>query len=98
MYVFHKIKTITAEKKIWLRATGSTLISHLVDSYIVLIIAFWIGSDWELTRVLAIGTVNYIYKFGMAILLTPAIYLGHFIIERYLGHDLAKQLKEEAAL
>src|SRR6476620_9073937 len=38
--VFHKIKKITGEKKVWLRATGSTLISQLVDSYIVLFIAF----------------------------------------------------------
>ncbi|MBC7884636.1 MAG: queuosine precursor transporter [Saprospiraceae bacterium] len=95
--IFHRIKSYTGEHKIWLRATGSTLISQFVDSYIVLLVAFWIGADWELTRVLAIGTVNYFYKFGMAILLTPLIYLVHFMIERFLGHEVAARMKAEAA-
>ena len=94
--VFHKIKTITGEKYIWLRATGSTLISQLIDSYIVLVIAFWIGSDWDLTRVLAIGTVNYMYKGTMAVLLTPVLYACHHFIENYLGHGAASVLKSEA--
>src|SRR5664279_3605043 len=38
--IFHRIKKITGDKHIWLRATGSTLVSQLVDSYIVLTIAF----------------------------------------------------------
>jgi queuosine precursor transporter len=96
--VFHSIKKRTGEKMIWLRATGSTLVSQLLDSYVVILVAFWIGSDWDLVRVLAIGTVNYIYKFAMALLLTPLIYLGHFLIDRFLGHDLASQMKLEAAL
>jgi uncharacterized integral membrane protein (TIGR00697 family) len=95
--VFHKIRRITGEKKVWLRATGSTLVSQFIDSFIVLIIAFYIGSDWDLVRVLAIGVVNYIYKFVMAILLTPAIYGVHFLIERYLGHDLSHKMKTAAA-
>jgi len=96
--VFHKIKSYTGEEKVWLRATGSTLISQLIDSYVVLLVAFWIGADWDLTRVLAIGTVNYFYKFGMAILLTPLIYLGHFLIENYLGKEVADQMKKEASM
>ncbi len=95
--IFHKIKAVTGEKKVWLRATGSTLISQLVDSYVVLIIAFYIGSDWELGRVLAIGTVNYIYKFVVAILLTPVIYLAHHYIDKYLGKTLSEQLKSQAS-
>ena len=95
--VFHKIRKVTGEKKIWLRATGSTLVSQFIDSFVVLIIAFYIGSDWDLVRVLAIGVVNYIYKFTMAILLTPAIYGVHYMIEGYLGDELADKLKREAA-
>ncbi len=93
VFVFHKIKERTGEKKIWLRATGSTLVSQFIDSYIVLIIAFYIGSDWDLVRVLAIGTVNYVYKFVVAILVTPLIYLGHYVIDRYLGTSLAENMK-----
>jgi uncharacterized integral membrane protein (TIGR00697 family) len=96
VFVFHKIKAVTGENKIWLRATGSTLISQLVDSYAVLIVAFYIGSDWDLARVLAIGTVNYLYKFLMAMALTPAIYFGHWMIENYLGVDLASKMKLDA--
>jgi uncharacterized integral membrane protein (TIGR00697 family) len=94
--IFHRIKQYTGEGKIWLRATGSTLVSQLIDSYVVLLIAFWIGSDWDLTRVLAIGTVNYLYKGSMALLLTPLVYFGHYVIERFLGAELAASMKKEA--
>jgi uncharacterized integral membrane protein (TIGR00697 family) len=94
--VFHRIKKATGEKKIWLRATGSTLISQLIDSYIVLMIAFYWGADWNIQKVLAIGTVNYIYKFTMAIALTPVIYLVHNIIDKYLGESLADKMKRSA--
>lgn len=93
---FQQIKKATGENKIWLRSTGSTLISQLIDSYVVLMVAFYIGADWSVAKVLAIGTVNYIYKFVMAVVLTPVIYLVHNIIEKYLGHDLAAQMKRSA--
>lgn len=94
--VFHRIKAFSGEGMIWLRATGSTLISQFIDSYVVLIIAFYWGANWDLSRVLAIGTMNYIYKFVMAVGLTPFIYLAHNLIDRYLGEDLAHQMKAEA--
>jgi uncharacterized integral membrane protein (TIGR00697 family) len=94
--VFHRIKKSTGESKIWLRATGSTVVSQFIDSYIVLIIAFYVGADWDIVMVLAIGTVNYLYKFSLAILLTPLIYLGHYLIDRYLGEKLATEMKLEA--
>ncbi|MBT8190878.1 MAG: queuosine precursor transporter [Bacteroidia bacterium] len=98
VFVFHKIKKWTGEKKIWLRATGSTLVSQFIDSYIVLIIAFYIGADWSIERVAAIANVNYIYKFSMAIILTPVIYLAHYVIDKYLGEKMATELKEKAAI
>ncbi len=94
--VFHRIKRVTGEKHIWLRATGSTLVSQLVDSYIVLIIAFKLGNDWSWGRVLAIGVMNYIYKFVVAIALTPVIYIAEKRIEKYLGHETAKNMKRAA--
>lgn len=98
VYVFQKIKSYTGESKMWLRATGSTLVSQFIDSYVVLIIAFYIGAEWSLVSVLAIGTMNYIYKFIMAILLTPVIYLAHSIIDKWLGKDLSERLKSEASI
>lgn len=91
--VFHKIKKVTGEKMIWLRATGSTLVSQLVDSFVVLFIAFKIGNGWSWQLVLAICLLNYMYKFTMAIVLTPLIYLIEKQIERYLGHETAKKMK-----
>jgi uncharacterized integral membrane protein (TIGR00697 family) len=96
VFVFQRIKRWTGEQKVWLRATGSTVISQLLDSYVVLVIAFYIGSDWELVRVLAVGTVNYFYKLFMAIILTPAIYFAHFWIDKYLGKADAGRLKKQA--
>jgi len=96
VFVFHKIKRITGNKKIWLRATGSTLVSQLIDSFIVLFIAFKLGNNWSWAQVLAIGCMNYIYKFTMAIILTPVIYLAEKQIEKYLGHSTAAKMKREA--
>lgn len=104
VFVFHKIKILTGEKAIWLRATGSTLVSQLIDSFVVLFIAFYIGprvsgnqgQPWSFNMVIAIGVGNYIYKFIVAVLLTPIIYIVHYFIEKYLGRDLARQMKQEA--
>ncbi len=92
--VFHQIKRRTGERLLWLRATGSTLISQGIDSFVVLFIAFYIGAGWSMSLVLAIGAVNYLYKFVMAIALTPAIYMAHLLIDRYLGTERAAELKK----
>lgn len=94
--VFHRIKRATGEKWVWLRSTGSTLISQLVDSYIVLIIAFKFGNNWSWQQVFAIGTMNYIYKFTLAVLLTPVIYIVEHRIEKYVGHETAVKMKKAA--
>jgi len=91
--VFHKIKKITGEKMPWLRATGSTVVSQLVDSFVVLVIAFKLGNNWTWSFVLAVCVVNYMYKFTMAIILTPVIGFVEARIENYLGHDKARQMK-----
>lgn len=101
--IFHKIKKHTGENMIWLRATGSTLISQFVDSFVVLFIAFYVAPrisgiqrPWSFTQVMAICIGNYLYKFVVAVVLTPVIYLVHGWIERYLGHALATQMRNSA--
>lgn len=94
--VFHRIKALTGEKWVWLRATGSTVVSQLIDSFIVLYIAFKIGNNWSWQLVLAICILNYIYKFGMAILLTPLIYFAEARISRWLGRDVTQRMKQTA--
>lgn len=102
--IFHRIKKLTGEKRVWLRATGSTLVSQLVDSFVVIFIAFYVGKrlqtgqgdPWTIQQVLVTGSGNYIYKFIVAVLLTPVIYGIHIVIERYLGKTTATQLKNAA--
>lgn len=102
---FHRIKKWTGEKSLWLRATGSTLVSQLIDSFVILIIAFKLGPElvgntiepWPWSRLFAVATVQYTYKFSMAILLTPVIYLVHNRMDQYLGHSKAEEMKRLAA-
>jgi len=96
--IYHRVRRITGERKVWLRATGSTLVSQFIDSYVVLYIAFVLGpQQWSIPLFLAVGTVNYGYKFLVAIAATPLVYLGHRLIERHLGHETAEALKRQAA-
>jgi uncharacterized integral membrane protein (TIGR00697 family) len=95
VFVFQKLKRITGHRKLWLRATGSTLVSQLIDSFVVLFIAF--SGTFSFRQILAIGITNYVYKFTVAILLTPLIYLGHDIIDRYLGKEHAQRISDEAS-
>jgi uncharacterized integral membrane protein (TIGR00697 family) len=96
--IFHRIRAVTGERWIWLRATASTAVSQLVDSFVVLYIAFVLGpQQWPVDLFLAVGTVNYAYKMLMAVLLIPLIYLGRRMIEAYLGPTEAGRLKAEAA-
>ncbi len=96
--VFQQLRRITGKKMIWLRATGSTLVSQILDSFVVLAIAFYIFGNWTMSQVVAVGIINYIYKFVMAIVLTPLLYVAHFFIDRYLGHDVADDMAEKATL
>ncbi|QGU33720.1 queuosine precursor transporter [Thermochromatium tepidum] len=95
--VFHRIRRFTGERSLWARATGSTLISQFIDSFVVLYVAFVLGpQQWSMGLFLAVGTVNYVYKFIIAIALTPLIYLGHALIDRYLGDEVSRLLRERA--
>nr|WP_271711557.1 queuosine precursor transporter [Marinigracilibium pacificum] len=99
--VFHYLRRFTGSDKIWLRATGSTLVSQLVDSFVVLYIAFVLFQSpqykWSMDQLLNVGMMNYIYKFIIAIVLTPLLYVAHWVIDRYLGKEEAEKIMEEAA-
>lgn len=101
---FHRIKALTGERMIWLRATGSTVVSQLVDSLVVLYIAFKLGPSlvgniepWSWNQLLAVATIQYAYKFSLALLLTPVVYFMHGLMDRYLGEELAAKMKAAAS-
>lgn len=93
--VFRKIKKFTKGKYIGLRATLSTLISQLLDSLLVTLIAFFVLSNMPFALALALALTAYIYKFIIAILSTPILYVVHFIIEKYLGKEKAYAMRQK---
>jgi uncharacterized integral membrane protein (TIGR00697 family) len=99
-FIFRKIKQVTGEKHFYIRATLSTFFSQFIDSFVVLYIAFVYnlpeGQAWSMNMFWAIGTVNFMYKIIAAILLIPVIYLAHILIEKYLGNQLATDLRKAA--
>lgn len=98
--VFWALRNKTGSKMIWLRATGSTVISQLIDTFIVQGIAFVIPGVWTINEYLKNASAGYVFKLGVAIAITPLIYLLHWLIDRYIGeeesHDIIKHTAEEA--
>jgi uncharacterized integral membrane protein (TIGR00697 family) len=85
--LFHFLKNRTGKKMLWLRSTGSTVISQLFDSFIVLGIAFWLPGKINSETFVASAFTGYSVKLLIAIGLTPLIYLGHYLIDNYLGAE-----------
>jgi uncharacterized integral membrane protein (TIGR00697 family) len=83
--LFAWIKQKTGNRHIWLRSTGSTVVSQLIDSYIVIYIGFILPGTLPVSAFWEIAPTNYFLKLIIAILLTPLIYLGHYTVRRYLG-------------
>lgn len=86
-FVFHRLKMMTGNSHLWLRATGSTVFSQLIDTFIVLYIAFVVPGKWSTAEFLKVASSNYLYKLAIAVAVTPVIYLVHAIIENYLGKE-----------
>ncbi|OGX84545.1 hypothetical protein BEN47_16140 [Hymenobacter lapidarius] len=95
--IFATIRKATGGRYIWLRATGSTLVSQLVDSFVVLYVAFYVFGNWTMDQVVSVANTNYWYKFAAAVLLTPVLYLAHYLIDKYLGKEETSELQQEAA-
>lgn len=94
IFLFAVIKRLTRGRFIWLRATGSTLISQFIDSVVVAFLAWYLlprmfptdgKTPADLGTSLEIGLTGYILKFALAIGVTPIIYLGHSILRRQFG-------------
>lgn len=92
-FVFRKIKGLTGERSIWARATMSTVISQLIDSVVVTYIAFTIFRGVPAAQSLSWAFTAYGYKFLVAILMTPLVYLVHYLCEAYLGQETARNMK-----
>ncbi|HEY0979079.1 MAG TPA: queuosine precursor transporter [Flavobacteriales bacterium] len=95
-FVFRHLKRITGDRRIWLRATGSTVVSQLIDSVVVTYTAFWVFKGMSFAQCTAMVITAYSYKFIVAILSTPLVYLAHAGVERYLGRERAEAMRAAA--
>jgi len=100
--LFGKLRRLTGDKALWLRAQVSTFGSQLIDSFVVIFLAFVIipmviGQEpWKTAGAVQVSTTNYAVKVGIAILSTPLLYLVHLAVEAWLGKDEANRLKHQA--
>ena len=95
--VFWFFRNRTGGKFLWLRATGSTAISQFVDSFIVLGIGFLLPGKISLDNFINVGITNYTGKLIIAVALTPLIYIGHYLIDRYLGTEESNKMIDSTA-
>jgi uncharacterized integral membrane protein (TIGR00697 family) len=87
VYVFWAFKKVTGNKHIWLRATGSTMVSQLVDTFVVQFIAFVLPGKWPFNEFLVNASWGYAFKLLVALALIPMIYLGHYVIGKYIKKE-----------
>jgi len=95
--IFWMLRERTGKNMIWLRSTGSTVISQLVDTFIVQFIAFVIPGVWTMDVFLKNASFGYVFKLIVAIAIIPLIYLVHFLIDKYLGKEMSHDLIKDTA-
>ncbi len=100
VFIFWLLRDKTGGKMMWLRSTGSTVVSQLVDTFVVLGIAFWLPGKMTTAIFMNTALTDYTIKLIIAVLLTPLIYIIHFIVDKYLGneesHHIIKQSAEQS--
>lgn len=104
--VFWFIRRHTGHRLLWLRATGSTLVSQLIDTFVVAFIGLYLpwrfgfsqaAEPFTFLQFLNTASSGYVFKLAVAIGATPLLYLIHAAIDRYLGPDEADRLIEDTA-
>jgi uncharacterized integral membrane protein (TIGR00697 family) len=95
--IFWLVRHKTGGRFLWMRATGSTVVSQLIDSIVIIGIAFWLPGKVKTSEFLTVAASNYSYKFLIALGMTPLIYAAHSMINRFLGEDEAHRLIEQSA-
>ena len=86
VFIFWALRDKTGGKMMWLRSTGSTIVSQLIDTFVVLGIAFWLPGKMTTAQFFNASLTNYTIKLVIAVGLTPVIYVIHHAVDRYLGN------------
>jgi uncharacterized integral membrane protein (TIGR00697 family) len=100
--VFWLIRRRTGHRLLWLRATGSTLVSQLIDTFVVQFVGLhlpWrLGQQGiDLATFLNSASSGYLFKLGVAVAVTPLLYVLHGVIDRFLGEAESERLVEQVA-
>lgn len=90
--VFWLVRHKTGGRYLWMRATGSTVVSQLIDSFVIIGVAFWLPGKVKTSEFLMVAGANYSYKLLIALAVTPLLYVGHSIIDRFLGVEESNRL------
>lgn len=95
--IFWLVRHKTGGRYLWMRATGSTVVSQFIDSIVIIGIAFWLPGKIQTSEFLTVAASNYSFKLIVALGITPLLYAGHAVIDRFLGVDEATHLIEQSA-
>lgn len=100
--VFWMVRRRTGRRLLWLRATGSTLVSQLIDTFIVGFIGLHLPTYFgqpgiDFPTFVNVATSGYVFKFVVAIGITPLLYFVHWIIDGYLGEAEANKIVDAVA-
>jgi uncharacterized integral membrane protein (TIGR00697 family) len=95
--VFWFLRHRTGSKMLWLRATGSTAVSQIFDTVVILAIGFWLPGKWDTHTFIKVCISNYTYKLLVAVMITPLIYAAHSLIDRFLGEAVSHAVIEKTA-
>jgi uncharacterized integral membrane protein (TIGR00697 family) len=83
--VFWFFRRRTQGRQLWLRATGSTIVSQLIDTFVVTFIGLYLPGVMSLEVAIRSASTAYLYKVLIAVALTPLIYIFHGVIDAYLA-------------
>lgn len=90
IWTFGTMKRLTGGRFVWLRATGSTVISQAVDSLSIMSVLYFFqrladGTHPDLAFTLIAAAKGYVIKFAIAVGITPLIYVGRWIVRAWFG-------------
>lgn len=86
VWLYHKWWAFTEKRFgdrrrfLWLRNNGSTLVSQIINTLLFTLLAFW--GTYDLPTLWSIFLSSYVIYFVVALLDTPAVYLGRRIHDR----------------
>lgn len=78
--IFRTLRRATGHRLLWLRATGSTVLSQMIDSFTVSFV--FLAGTQSLGFITSNAANNYVGKLIMAVVLTPVIYAMHAVFRR----------------